>query len=200
MPNNVLFFLHLLIMWWTISYLSTYTCYSVAYYWFFEHNWSLWCYCLLVLLSFSFENPLAKPCTGFLVCNLANLSHKLSIRLFFFTFSFSVFFVVFSVYLMLRLLLLDITVTLSLCFLMYSSSLSFDSSTQSLMLACPLLPFFLYSYSLRMLSLGCKILRIVNNFLGLWSICLSFSLLKMTLCILQRKLPCCLFFSWSFWC
>ena len=44
------------------------------------------------------------------------------------------------------------------------------------MLASPLPPSFLDTYSLSMSSLGCKALSIVINFLALWFICLGFSL------------------------
>ena len=44
------------------------------------------------------------------------------------------------------------------------------------MLASPLPPSFLETYSLSTLSLGCKALYMVFSFLVLWSICLSYSL------------------------
>ena len=50
-----------------------------------------------------------------------------------------------------------------------------DVSTLSSMLASPLPPSFLDTYSLSTSSLGCNALCIVISFLVLWSICLSSS-------------------------
>ena len=51
-----------------------------------------------------------------------------------------------------------------------------DASTVSSMLASPLPPSFLDTYSLSTSSLGCNALCMVISFLVLWSICLSSSL------------------------
>ena len=50
-----------------------------------------------------------------------------------------------------------------------------DASTVSSMLASPLPPSFLDTYSLSTSSLGCNALCMVISFLVLWSICLSSS-------------------------
>ena len=50
-----------------------------------------------------------------------------------------------------------------------------DASTVSLMLASPLPPCFLDTYSLSTSSLGCNALCMVISFRVLWSICLSSS-------------------------
>ena len=50
-----------------------------------------------------------------------------------------------------------------------------DMSTLSSMLACPLPPSFLDTYSLSTLSPECNALCIIISFLVLWSICLSSS-------------------------
>ena len=54
-----------------------------------------------------------------------------------------------------------------------------DVSTLSSMLASPLPPSFLGTYSLSTSSLGCNALCIVISFLVLWSICLSSSLVHL---------------------
>ena len=52
----------------------------------------------------------------------------------------------------------------------------------SSMLASPLPPSFLDTYSLSTLSLGCNALCMVISFLVLWSICLSSSLVHLRKC------------------
>ena len=66
---------------------------------------------------------------------------------------------------------LDAVISLSLLFLISSSRIYIDVSTQSPMLSSLLPPFFLDTYTLSMSSLGCKAFLIVINFLVLWSIC-----------------------------
>ena len=62
------------------------------------------------------------------------------------------------------------------CFSLQSSSRGNDASTLFSMLASPLPPSFVDTYSLSTASLGCSALCMVINFLVLWSICLSISL------------------------
>ena len=62
------------------------------------------------------------------------------------------------------------------CFSMQSSSHCMDVSTLSSMLASPLPPSFLGTYSWSTSSLGCNALCMVISFLVLWLICLSPSL------------------------
>ena len=59
------------------------------------------------------------------------------------------------------------------CFSMWSSSRCIDASTLSSMLASPLPPSFLDTYSQSTSSLGCNVLCMIISFLVLWSICLS---------------------------
>ena len=83
-----------------------------------------------------------------------------------------------------------------------------DASTMSSMLASPLPPSFLDTYSLSTSSLGCNDLCIVISFLVLWSICLSSSLVhlregknymhSMYLCFLLLPLSCDIFQSHLF--
>ena len=61
-------------------------------------------------------------------------------------------------------------------FFMLSSSRCIDASTLSWMLATPLPPFLLGTYSLPTSFLGCKALCIILSFLVLWFMCWSFSL------------------------
>ena len=63
-----------------------------------------------------------------------------------------------------------------LFFLVLSLTPCLDASTQSLMMGNPLPPFFLDTYSLSVLSLGCNAFCIIINFLVLRSICLTSSL------------------------
>ena len=65
------------------------------------------------------------------------------------------------------------------CFSMWSSSRCMDASTVSSMLASPLPPSFLDTYSLSTWSLGCNALCMVISFLVLYSICLSSSLVHL---------------------
>ena len=65
------------------------------------------------------------------------------------------------------------------CFSMKSSSHCSDVSTLSSMLASPLPPSFLGTYSLSTSSLGCNALCMVISFLVLWFICLSSSLVHL---------------------
>ena len=67
----------------------------------------------------------------------------------------------------------------SIVFLYIVSSRCIDASTLSSMLASPLPPSFLETYSLSTSSLRCKALCIVISFLVLWSICLSSSLVHL---------------------
>ena len=64
-------------------------------------------------------------------------------------------------------------ISVSLLFLIYSSSPCADTSTLSAMLANPLLPSFLDTYSRSMSFLVYKALCLVISFLVFWSICLS---------------------------
>ena len=73
------------------------------------------------------------------------------------------------------MLLLAAVMSLSLVFLMLSSSPRIDASTLFSMLVCPLPPSLLNIYSQSPIPLGSKTLCIVINFLVLWSICLSTS-------------------------
>ena len=66
-----------------------------------------------------------------------------------------------------------------LCFSRQSSSRFMDVSRLSLLLARPLPPSFLVTYSLSTLSLGCNVLCMVISFLVLWSICLNSSLVHL---------------------
>ena len=65
------------------------------------------------------------------------------------------------------------------CFCIESSSRCISASTLSSMLAIHLPPHFLEIYSLSKSSLGCITLCIVPNFLVLWFICLSSSLVHL---------------------
>ena len=62
-----------------------------------------------------------------------------------------------------------------LCFSMYSSSRCSDVPKLSSMLASPIPPTSLDTYSLWTSCLGCNALRMVISFIVLWSICLSSS-------------------------
>ena len=119
------------------------------------------------LLRFPF---LVKPIFSCLRCHFFSL--KMSIELFFFPF-----FLVICVLLVFVLLVLFLVAVISLlsCFSMLSSSRYIEASTLYWMLASPFPP-FLDTYSLTMLSLGCKALGMVISFLVLCSICLSSSL------------------------
>ena len=82
------------------------------------------------------------------------------------------------------------------CFSMLSSSHCIDASTLSSMLASPLLPSFLDTYSLSTSSPGCYALCVIISFLVLWSICLSLSLVHLrkgpeylTRCTAQVLIP-----------
>ena len=90
---------------------------------------------------------------------------------FFFCFVFLfVFFCFFALVLPLLLLAAVISLSFSNVFL---ETLYWCASTQSPSLASPNLPLFLYMHCLSVLSLECKALCIVINFLILWYICLS---------------------------
>ena len=65
------------------------------------------------------------------------------------------------------------------CFSLLSSSRCMDVSTLSSVLASPLHPSFLDTYSLSTSSLGCNALGMVISFLFLWSICRSSSLIHL---------------------
>ena len=67
----------------------------------------------------------------------------------------------------------------SFVFFYVVSSRCMDVSTLSSMLASPLPPSFLGTYSLSTSSLGCNALCMVISFLVLWSICLSSSLVHL---------------------
>ena len=96
--------------------------------------------------------------------------------IFFFDFRFLVFFCFFFLFvLLLRVLLLAVEISFPLLLSMYSSSLFIDASKQSSMLASPLPPSVLDTYSLSLSSLGCNALCTVINFPLLWSICPSSS-------------------------
>ena len=86
-------------------------------------------------------------------------------------------FLIFFVVLFILILSVASVISLSLLFLMKSCRPHIDTSMLSLMLVRPLPPSFLDTHSLSISALGCKAWCIIINFLVLWSICLSSSLL-----------------------
>ena len=84
-------------------------------------------------------------------------------------------------------------ISLTLHFFMKSSS-CIDVSTLSWMLESLLPLFYLGTYSMSLLFLGCKALCIVMSFLVLWSICWSFSFI---LFFLFSFFPFLIFFSFK---
>ena len=143
--------------------------------------WWWWWWCIpasMVLFSaaitrdntFSLKISVSKPWPSFPVCDFACFTLEISIQLFFLPIFCFLFLFVLLILVFLVLFLVAVI----------RRPLRFFSCLRvvlmlSWMMASPLLPSFLGTYSLSISSLGCNALCIVMSFLVLWSICWSSS-------------------------
>ena len=157
----------------------TYICYFVASYLFLlSHSRPLWHYFVLLseeiqfsLLRFPYLSHV-QVFSGEISLFVGGNAHRV---VFLPIFVFWLFFFCWCLCLMLVSFLTGYNQSSPSSFLCNSSSCCIDVSTLTSMLESLLPPYFLYTYSLSVLSLWCNALCIVISCLVLWSICLSSS-------------------------